>query len=94
MGGGDPPPQGELLARSTVSRAEAETCFRRGIEVARRQGTRSLELRAATSLAHLWYQQGRRSEAGSLLAPVFGSFAEGFDTPDLQEARMLLENVA
>ena len=51
------------------------------------------ELRAATSLARLWRDQGRRAEARDLLAPVYGWFTEGFDTPDLQEAKALLQDV-
>jgi predicted ATPase len=51
-------------------------------------------LRAATSLARLWRDQGRRSEARDLLAPVYGSFTEGFDTADLKEAKALLDELA
>ena len=61
--------------------------------VARHQEAKSLELRAATSLAQLWQQQGKRAEARALLAPVYGWFTEGFDTPDLQEAKVLLEEL-
>jgi predicted ATPase len=61
--------------------------------VAREQGARSLELRAATSLAQLWRNQHRIKEAGDLLAPVYGWFTEGFDTPDLKEAKALLEEL-
>jgi predicted ATPase len=59
--------------------------------VARRQQAKSWELRAATSLSRLWQQQGQRTEAHALLAPVYGWFTEGFDTADLQEAKALLE---
>jgi predicted ATPase/class 3 adenylate cyclase len=87
--------QGEfLLAQSMGSSAEAETCFRHSIEVARRQGAKSLELRAARSLARLWQRQGKQSEARELLAPVYGWFTEGFDTADLQEAKALLEELS
>ena len=61
--------------------------------IAREQGTRGHELRAATSLARLWGEQGRRSEARDLLATLYGSFTEGFDTPDLREAKALLEEL-
>jgi predicted ATPase/class 3 adenylate cyclase len=69
----------------------AEECFQRALDVARRQEAKSLELRAAMSLSRLWQQQGRRAEARALLAPVYGWFTEGFDTADLQEAKVLLE---
>jgi predicted ATPase len=59
--------------------------------VARRQQAKSLELRAAMSLARFWQQQGKRAEAQALLAPVYGWFREGFHTADLQEARLLLD---
>jgi predicted ATPase len=70
---------------------EAETCFRQALDMAHHQGAKSLELRAAISLARLWQQQGKRMEAYELLVPVYGWFTEGFDTADLQEARALLE---
>jgi len=70
---------------------EAEACFQHAIEVARRQGAESCELQAAMSLGRLWQQQGRREEARRLLAEVYGWFTEGFDTPDLREAKALLE---
>ena len=73
--------------------ADAETCLRQALEVARRQQARSLELRAAISLARLWQSQGKRAEAYALLAPIYGWFSEGFDTADLQEARALLEGL-
>ena len=60
---------------------------------ARRQQAKSLELRAAMSLARLWQQQGKRAEARELLAPIYGWFTEGFDTADLQDARALLEEL-
>jgi DNA-binding winged helix-turn-helix (wHTH) protein/tetratricopeptide (TPR) repeat protein len=68
----------------------AEECFQRAIAIARSQAARLFELRAATSLAGLWRDQGKRSEARALLAPVHGWFTEGFDTPDLQDAKRLL----
>ena len=72
---------------------EAEACFRRALDVARHQQAKSLELRAAMSLARLWQQQGKRDKAYELLAPVYGWFTEGFDTADLQEAEELLEEL-
>ena len=82
-----------LLRQPGTPQAEAEAWFQRALDVARRQEAKSLELRAAMSLAHLWQQQGKRQEAHDLLAPIYGWFTEGFDTADLQEARMLLEPV-
>jgi predicted ATPase len=72
----------------------AETCFQQALDIARRREAKSLELRAAMSLACLWQQQGKRAEAYELLAPVYGWFTEGFDTADLREARALLEELA
>jgi predicted ATPase len=72
---------------------EAEACFQRTLAVARRQQAKSWELRAATSLARLWQQQGKTAEARELLAPVYSWFTEGFDTKDLQEAKALLEEL-
>jgi predicted ATPase len=83
-----------LLARSAKNRAEAEACFDQAIEVARRLSTKSLELRAAMSLARLWQGQGKIAEAQELLAPVYDWFTEGFETADLKEAKALLEEWA
>jgi predicted ATPase len=71
----------------------AEACFRRSIALARRQDAKLWDLRASTSLACLWRDQGKRSEARDLLAPIYGWFTEGFDTPDLKEAKALLEEL-
>jgi predicted ATPase len=68
-----------------------EGCFQHALAIARQQQAKSLELRAATSLARLWQRQGQRAEVRQLLAPVYDWFTEGFDTADLQEARALLE---
>ena len=73
---------------------EAEVCFQQAMTIARRQQTRSWELRAALSLSRLWQQQGQRAAARALLAPIYGWFTEGFDTADLQEARALLDALA
>jgi class 3 adenylate cyclase/predicted ATPase len=83
-----------LLARDTAHDAEAETNFQQALTVARRQQVKSLELRAAMSLARLWQQQGQRQEARDLLAPIYGWFTEGFDTADLREAKGLLDEWA
>jgi len=72
---------------------EAEACFQRALEAARKQGARWLELRAAVSLARLWESQGQHDEARELLGGIYGWFTEGFDTVDLVEARMLLEKL-
>jgi predicted ATPase len=80
-----------LLRQPGTSQAEAETWLQRALDVARRQEAKSLELRAAVSLSRLWQQQGKRTEAYELLAPIYGWFTEGFDTVDLQEAKALLE---
>ena len=86
--------QGALLLQQAVpDAAQAEACFQQALDVARQQQAKSLELRAATSLARLWQQQGKRAEAYDLLAPIYGWFTEGFDTADLQEAKASLEEL-
>jgi predicted ATPase len=72
---------------------EAEACFLKAIEIARHQNAKSLELRAAMSLARLWQSQGKQDEARQILAEVYGWFTEGFDTKDLQEAKALIEEL-
>jgi len=72
---------------------EAEVCFHKAIEIARRQSAKSLELRAVMSLSRLWQQQGKKDEARQLLAEIYNWFTEGFDTKDLQEAKALLEEL-
>jgi predicted ATPase len=79
-----------LLQQSSDHQAEAETCFAQAMTIAQSQQAKSWELRATTSLAKLWLQQGKRDEARELLAPIYGWFTEGFDTADLQEAKALL----
>ena len=87
--------RGEWLLQAAPSdENRAEAAFHQALAVAREQQARSLELRAATSLARLWQQQGRREQARDVLAPVYGWFTEGFDTPDLQDARVLLAQLA
>jgi predicted ATPase len=73
---------------------EAEALFCQAIKIAQGQEAKSLELRAATSLARLWHSQGKRAEARELLQPVYDWFTEGFDTTDLREARALQEELA
>jgi predicted ATPase len=86
--------QGELLLQPAVAQpGEAEACFQQALAVARRQQAKSLELRAAMSLSRLWQREGKRAEARTLLAPIYGWFTEGFDTVDLQEAKALLEEL-
>jgi predicted ATPase len=87
--------QGEcLLEQSSDNHTAAETCFRQAISIAQNQSAKSWELRAATSLACLWQQQGKRQEAHDLLAPVYNWFTEGFDTADLKDAKALLDELA
>jgi predicted ATPase len=83
-----------LLKQPGTPPAEAEACFQQALDVARRQEAKSLELRAAMSLARLWQQQCKRAAARDLLAPVYGWFTEGFDTQDLKEAKALLDELA
>jgi predicted ATPase len=87
--------QGEfLLARAPDNPADAESCFRRAIALARRQGAKSWELRAVLSLSRLYHRQGKKEVARPMLAENYGWFTEGFDTADLQEAKALLEVVS
>jgi predicted ATPase len=72
---------------------QSEGCFRRGMEIASAQQAKSFELRAALRLARLWQTQGRNTEARDLLAPLYGWFAEGFETRDLKEAKALLDEL-
>jgi predicted ATPase len=83
-----------LLSRPAQDMAAAEECFNRAIAVAQGQSAKSLELRAAMSLARLWRDQSRATEARDLLAPVYGWFTEGFDTADLKEAKALLDELS
>ena len=86
--------EGALLKVQGASEPEIEACFARAVAVTRQQGAKSLELRAAGSLAGLWRDQGRHAEARDLLAPIYGWFTEGFDTADLIEAKELLDALA
>ena len=87
--------QGELLLqRSPHELSDGEAWFAKALDVARRQEAKSLELRAATSLARLWQWQGKAAEACDLLAPVYDWFTEGFDTADLRNAKELLNDLS
>ena len=72
---------------------EGQSALKKALRVAQRQQAKPYELRAATSLARLWGEQGRRVEARELLAPVYGWFTEGFGTADLKEAKVLLDGL-
>jgi adenylate cyclase len=80
-----------LLAQSPDNHTEAETCFQHALSIAQSQSAKSWELRAATSLARLWQQQGKRDEARQLLGDIYGWFTEGFDTADLKDAKAFLD---
>jgi predicted ATPase len=83
-----------LLARGADQHSAAEAYFRQALDIAQRRQAKSLELRAAMRLSRLWQQQGKREEAREVLAPIYGWFTEGFDTADLQDAKMLLEELS
>jgi predicted ATPase len=80
-----------LLQQSSDNSTEAETCFQHAITVAQNQQAKSLELRAASSMARLWQSQGKRDAARQVLGDVYGWFTEGFDTADLKDAQALLD---
>ena len=87
--------RGEVLLKGpTNAMEEAEAAFQHALDISRNQAARALELRAATSLARLWGENKKRAEARDLLAPVYGWFTEGFDTPDLKDAKALLEELS
>jgi predicted ATPase len=82
------------LAGDRTDATEVEKHYQTARSIARRQGAKLLELRAATSLARLWRDRGKRTEARDLLAPVYNWFTEGFDTLELNEAKALLTELA
>jgi predicted ATPase len=84
--------QGNLL-NSAGDRSAAEQHYRQAIAVAERQSAKLLQLRASTSLARLWREQGKREEARELLGPIYSWFTEGFDAPDLKDAKALLNEL-
>jgi predicted ATPase len=83
-----------LFAASPGQASKAESSLQSALAVAREQGAKWWELRAAMSMARLWCDQGKRDEARELLAPVYGWFTEGFDTLDLKEAKAMLDDLA
>ena len=83
-----------MLIAPGATAAEAEEQFVVAVKVAQGQEAKSLELRAAISLAHLWRDQGKTGKAYRLVAPMFNWFTEGFDTPDLKDAKALLDELA
>jgi predicted ATPase len=85
--------QTQIQGGKAAIEEEAEECFHKAIEIARKQQAKSLELRAVMSLSRLWQQQGKQKEAREMLAEIYGWFTEGFDTKDLQEAKALLEEL-
>ena len=86
--------KGELLLWQAIpDTSQAEAYFQQALAVARRQQAKSYELRAALSLSRLWQRQGKRTEARELLAQIYGWFTEGFGTPDLQDAKALLDEL-
>ena len=87
--------EGELRRRlPTPDTQQIERCFHTALALARHRTEKSLELRAAISLARFWRDRGRCTEARQLLMPVYGWFTEGFDLPDLKNARSLLDDLA
>ena len=86
--------KGEVLLRRSADDASVEAQFREALEIARRQGARSLELRAAISLSCLWHDQGKTIQARELLAGIYGWFSEGHNAADLQEARAILAGMS
>ena len=86
-----------LMAKALITRSDrhdAERWLYRALQTAQKQGARFWELRAATSLARLWRDQGKRTEARDLLAPIYACFTEGFDMRDLKEVAALLAELA
>jgi class 3 adenylate cyclase/predicted ATPase len=85
--------RGELLQTRGAPEPEVGSCFQRALEIARLQRARSMELRSTVSLCRLWGKQGRKDEARRRLSEAYDWFTEGFDTPDLREAKALLEEL-
>lgn len=86
--------EGDIAARSHAPEAEIEACYRQALSISRVQGQRSLELRAATSMARFRWTQGERDEAVGILAPVCEWFAGGPDSPDTLEAKNVLSDIS
>ena len=85
--------KGEILARMGAPHLDVERALHAALELARRDGVRSMELRAATALARLWLKTERRNEALELLTRVYSTFTEGLGTRDLKVARLLLDEL-
>jgi predicted ATPase len=85
--------RGDLLQATGNSEA-AEQSYHQALAIAKRQNAKVFELRAATGLARLWRDRGKRAEARDLLAPIYGWFTEGFGTPILKEAKLLLDQLS
>ena len=85
--------KGALMEQGDTAIKKTEATYQRAIKIAREQDARSLELRATTSLCRFWNKHGKESEARQLLIPLYGWFTEGFDTPDLIEAKALLKEL-
>ena len=85
-------PKSQIL--NPAPQGEAEGCFHKALEIARKQQAKSLELRATVSLARLWQQQGRKEQARRMLADIYGWFTAGFDTKELQEVKARLETLS
>ena len=90
--------KGELILKthdgnSSSLSAHAEAAFQSAIQISRRQTAKSLELRATVSLARLWERQGKSAQARRMLVEIYGQFTEGFDTPDLRNAKALLDEL-
>jgi predicted ATPase len=83
--------EGELCHKAGAPMGQVEACFIKAIEWAKRQHARSFQLRAALSLARLWRDQGRYQDTRDVLMPAYKWFTEGFDTPDLKDAKALLD---
>jgi predicted ATPase len=86
--------EGDLILATGGAPEEAAARYQQALDISRTQDAKSLELRAATSLARLWRDQGKRAEARDLLAPLYAWFAEGFDTGDLKDAKALLDELS
>jgi predicted ATPase len=86
--------KGELHLVEANNHTAAEECFRTAIETARRQQSKAWELRATTSIARLWQRQGRSDEARNSLTAVYETYTEGFTTPDLVDAKALLDDLS
>jgi predicted ATPase len=85
--------QSQVQSPKSKVEKEAEEYFLKAIEIARKQQAKSWELRATTSLARLWQQQGKKEDAHQRLTDIYGWFTEGFDTKDLQDAKRLIEEL-